>query len=160
MAWSDRKLRRRDGRTRPTGFPGKLIPLISASDSVLLSKYSPCFSMQFFIWQQFVRNYGGKVGMGGPRPPQAFGSAGQCLLLLLRKSRDGRADSYVTSSTILPNTLQYSCSSNQSLSELVWYSYPLMTASYEKCHQQLIYSRRIWQESADLSHSTTAVKLT
>lgn len=72
MAWSDRKLRRRDGRTRPTGFPGKLIPLISASDSVLLSKYIPCFSMQFFIRQHFVGNYGGKVGMGGPRPIQAF----------------------------------------------------------------------------------------
>ena len=163
MAWSDRKLRRRDGRTRPTGFPWKLIPFISASDSVLLSEYIPLFHAflcNFSYDNNLLETTDERWQWEDPalfRPSAApLGNACCCW----RKSRDGRADSYVTSSTILPNTLQYSCSSNQSLSELVWYSYPLMTASYEKCHQQLIYSRRIWQESADLSHSSTAVKLT
>ena len=84
----------------PPGFPQKLIPHFSHHIAFFAWNI---FSMLFFANFHLTALCRKLTGLGGPRPLQAFGGQQCCCW---RKSRDGRSDSYVTSSAILSNTSQ------------------------------------------------------
>ena len=103
MAWSDRKLRRRDGRTRPTGFPGKLIPLFfcirfSFAFKINSMLFYAIFHMTTLCWK--LRRKGGD----GRTPPSSGlrSAAGQCCCCCC-------CESHVTAAlTLMSQAVQYS----------------------------------------------------
>ena len=96
--------------------------------------------------------------LDGRTPPSPGLQRGAAALLAKVTWRPHCDSSYVTICAILPNTLQYTFVRPEFSRGVIFSASGLSSAAdnqlCEKWQQQLICSSRIWQESADLSHSS------